>query len=280
MKKFNFHLCPNCFPGFEQNVFWEMAAKTPVRRISLSAGADSVRALVPEFMADVPLGGKWKHSLPDLKARLAEFGLEATGIGVAGNLGYPGTERLLKGRIDFAVRMGIPVLNAACTPELDETGKRTAYPLLREAGEYAKERGVKLVLETFGGLTLNAEECLRTLEAIGLPEIGINYDTANVLRFCPELRDSCLLIEDMRRLKNRLGAMHLKDFDAETEEIVALGDGLIDFAALFQALEEMEFDGPVGLDLETTAACRLNSAEAHLKQLMRSLDHLRSLQRI
>ena len=87
----------------------------------------------------------------------------------------------------------------------------------------------------------------------------------------------CRALNDFRKLKGHVGYMHLKDFDPETKEIMVLGKGKVDFPTIFNLLEEWSFDGFVGLDLETTRACTLNTLAAHEEELHRSLEYLESL---
>ncbi len=272
-----FHLCPNCFPGFEQDTLWKYASETPIRNISLSAGADPwySRPIIPEFMVDVSFGGEWKKSIPDLKNELQKYGLNAVCIGSAGNIGYSGSERLVRNRVDFAARMGVPLLNIACPPYL--TDSTAAYGILRELGMYAQDNGIQLVVETHGGITSGAEECLKLMDAVGDTGIMINYDTGNVLRFNPDLRNPEKLADDLKRLTGCIGCMHLKDYDAEKETVEPLGDGLIDFSLIFEILENMSFSGQIGLDLETTEAVRIGTAEAHNKAMKRSINHIHKL---
>ncbi len=278
MKKYRFHLCPNCFPRIRQDIFWQQASRTPVRAVALPAGTDLhyTPSLIPEFMVDVPLGGKWECSLPDLQDTLKRYGLDAAAIGCAGNVGYPGSERMLRSRIDFACRMGIRAFNIACEPGLNDAEQRTACRLFSELGKYAGDRGVTLYLETFGGLTRNGKTSLETLERIGNDHFRINYDTGNVLQFTPEFSHPDQLIEDMRLLGGCLGMLHLKDRRIAAGETVPLGSGDVDFHALFRTLDCMEFEGLIGLDLETAAASRQGTVEAHAGALRQSLNYLQN----
>ena len=115
------------------------------------------------------------------------------------------------------------------------------------------------------------------MELVDHEAFRICYDTANVWRFAPELKNGDALTDDFRKLKGFIGHMHLKDFDPVHHAIMSLGKGKIDFPAIFSLLEEWNFNGFIGLDLETLRACTINTVAAHEEELKNSLEYLETL---
>lgn len=266
-------VCPNCFPGSEFDVVVQQSVRAEIYRVSLPVGARSSVALDPEKLADAPVGGDWKNSLADLKIWLQKNRIT---VPMAETLiGASTSARTVSRAIDLCVRLNVPLLNIACAPPPEsEDQKRNVCSLLRECARYAATVGVRLVLETYGGITRNAPECLRTLEKIGDANVGINYDTGNVLRFSPEISGAEMAEKDLRLLSGHLGAVHLKDFCRRTSQIVIPGRGDINFAAIFRVLKEMNFSGVPCLDLEPTAAV---TVEDHFTALRETLQLLRTI---
>jgi len=230
-------------------------------------------------MVDVSLGGRWRHSLPDFKQLLVKSGLRVECIGAAGYMGYPGSERIIKRRIDFAQQLGARVLNVACDPAIVTKHRTFAYQMLRDVGHYAAKKRVCIALETWGGITRNAEESLRTMREVGLNNVGINFDTGNVLLNNPEMDAACLA-EELRRLTKHIVYVHLKDVlrkkDSQAVTTV-LGQGEIDFRKVFDSLHDAGYYGPFGFDLETTRSRQSHDIRECHKDLLASIEYLRSL---
>ena len=271
-----FVVAPNCYPGADFAQFLDFVRQTPLRNVELPVGADGPANLIPDWLVDDPLGGQWRNSLPDLKQLLAQSGIQIACLGAAGYIGHPGSDRLLRNRIDFAVRLGVPLFNIACGPGVDPV---TACPLLRDAGVYARQKGVRLALETWGGLTRNAEVCLRTLHETEPAPLGINVDTGNVLLGNPDMPADALP-DEIRRIGKNLAYVHLKDVlrkPGVPPATMILGQGEIDFKKVFAACHGLGFYGPFGLDLETTKARQAHDPRECHKDLLASLDYLRSI---
>ena len=252
MKKYPFMVCPNALPVADYPQFLEAVSKTPLKNIGTR----------PTW---IPFDGIEKTDL-----RICE-------IGVCGNFAKKEDQNNLLNIMEMAAERNISVVNTASDPHLSTADQRSSADFYRDAAACAKEKSLRFTLETYGALSRTAEECLRFLEKVDHESFEICYDTANVWRFAPELKTGDDLTNDFRKLKGHVGYMRLKDFDPEAKEIMVLGKGKVDFPAIFNLLEEWSFDGFVGLDLETTRACTLNTLAAHEEELHRSLEYLESL---
>jgi sugar phosphate isomerase/epimerase len=111
----------------------------------------------------------------------------------------------------------------------------------------AAASGIQICIETHGGLSSTGAKTAELIEAIGKPNVGINYDTANVI-FYGGVRPE----EDIAAAAKYVNHLHLKDkAGGDTEwDFPAIGTGNVDFAVVFKALEDAGFTGPVSVELE------------------------------
>jgi D-psicose/D-tagatose/L-ribulose 3-epimerase len=107
---------------------------------------------------------------------------------------------------------------------------------LRICGEYAQQAGVQLGLEflnRFEVFLINTSaDCKRMVEQVGLPNVGVHYDTHHANIEDPNTRDSLLNIRDV------INHVHLSESHRGT-----LGTGQVDWEANFAALKEIDYSG-------------------------------------
>lgn len=118
---------------------------------------------------------------------------------------------------------------------------------LREATAMAEQKGINLAVENHQDLA--SEELLWLCETIGSPHFGITLDTGNPLATVEEPLDFA------RKVAPHLKNVHLKDYmiflSEEGYRLVRcpLGQGVIDFPALFTLLAEVCPDVPLSIEL-------------------------------
>jgi L-ribulose-5-phosphate 3-epimerase len=119
---------------------------------------------------------------------------------------------------------------------------------LRAMGDIAGSRGITLVLETHPDLAQNGDVALETMRAIEHPHVRINYDTGNVYYYNQGVDG----LAELRKILDYVGAIHLKDTNGayETWNFPTLGQGVVDFPAVFRLLNGRGFFGPFTLELE------------------------------
>ncbi len=132
--------------------------------------------------------------------------------------------------------------------QMGELPADTAYARLRAAGDVAGAHGVTLALETHPDLVTNADVALRTLRAVDHPQVRVNYDTANIYYYNHD--SDC--VAQLRKVARYVAAVHLKDTDGGYRHwhFPALGEGIVDFAGVFEVLDGRGFRGPYTLEIE------------------------------
>jgi sugar phosphate isomerase/epimerase len=247
-------------------------------------------------MVDVPLGGQWQYSFPDLQSLLARDGFQAESVDVFGYTGYPGAEKIIKRRIDFARRLGARTLVLGChhqalshaggtatAEELlaQEKARTFLYSMLREVADYGVQRNVRIALEIHGGIMANAAEALCTLKTVGHANLGVNFDTGNIL-FYNESFHAEDAARDLKALARHVFHVHLKDIvrgKTRSENVIPrLGQGEVDFRRVFGILHEAGFYGPFSFEIETFhGKTKSDDIRDYQKDLLASIDYVRSI---
>ncbi len=126
------------------------------------------------------------------------------------------------------------------------------YARLRKMADIAGEYGIALAMETHPNLCQNGDNMRQTLEAVDHPALGVNFDCANVYYY----NHGITAAGEIAKVAPWVKSVHLKDTDGgfESPHFPVLGQGVVDFAAVFATLAEVGFHGPYTLELEGDAA--------------------------
>jgi len=178
--------------------------------------------------------------------RLQQAGIAVTAANGGDTLSDPDGVRHVRRRMDIARRLGAGTFVASFGWQGDEPSG--VYPRIRELGEYARERGMVLALETHAPLVKNAEAGLRTLDEVQCDNVGVNWDTANIY-YMNEGVDGAA---ELRRVAHHVRHVHLKDSRKKAGQwfFPALGEGDIDFAEIAGILDEAGFNGTMSIEIE------------------------------
>jgi len=119
---------------------------------------------------------------------------------------------------------------------------------IRKIGEAAFNVGMTTCLETI----LTGKELAELIDVIDRPYVKAVYDTGNRVAFGHDLA------ADIRLLNEKIAHVHIKDKDKENANVL-LGTGLVNFADVFFALKDINYNGP--FTFETTRGSNpLNTA--------------------
>ena len=188
-------------------------------------------------------------AIRDFQAKLAHYALTPVSVSGHSDLAQPAGVEHFKTRIDFAVALGVTIINTGTGHTVSPADEARFFAHMTETIiPYAAARGVKIALETHGGLTGTAEDCWQTLQKLDSAWVGINYDPANVLYYRgvrPEI--------DLHKIAPHVIHFHLKDQHGgqNVDDFPPLGEGDIDFAVLVDELRQVNYTGPFSIELET-----------------------------
>lgn len=256
---------PNCFLEYSPFVAYRLLPQIGITHVEVPAAPRGVGMFAPEMMdAD---------DVQRLRDRFATLGVIPVSVGAYCDLLEPRLVDALRRRIDFAHQLGAinVVSDATRRLEVDAAEWRKLVNVLRYLGDYAADQGVRIALETHGGLTRNGSLALKLLEAVEHPAVGLNYDTGNIYYYNDDLDPA----EDVKLVADRVFQVHLKDTTGGKGEweFCTLGEGRVNFPAIVATLTAAGFRGPYSLELEGRRGEDLNRAQ-HLDRIKRSLDYL------
>jgi sugar phosphate isomerase/epimerase len=170
-----------------------------------------------------------------------------------GGFGDPATrpERLerLKWALDRTRALGLDALclHAGFLPEPGEPDRKPFLDTLRQVADLAAGKGVKIGFET-GQET--ADLLRRTLEELNRPNLGVNFDPANML-----LYDKGDPLRAVETLAPFIRSVHVKDANRPTTpgawgEEVPLGQGQVNIRAFVQTLKKVGYTGSLCIEGE------------------------------
>jgi D-psicose/D-tagatose/L-ribulose 3-epimerase len=247
----------------------------PVFQMIADAGFDGV---------EIPVVGQSSPDLRTMAAACDDLGLERTAVAFVGEDVNPISPQPairaaavsnLKKAIDDAKLIGADILVGGiyqahkyftgASPTAQEWQWSADY--LRTCGAYAQQRGVRLGLEflnRFEVFLINTSaECRRMVEEVGLPNVGVHYDTHHANIEDPDPRES------LRHIQRVLNHVHLSESHRGT-----LGTGQVDWEANFAALHEIDYQGWLVIEAFGTADRQLAAAANVWRNAFESPDAL------
>ena len=164
------------------------------------------------------------------------------------------TVKYIKDCVDFAVAIGARFISVQVTanmkirPEADKaTELKWAVAGLKEAGQYALEKGIKLTLEAWNRYETyfvnRMEQSLEIVNMVNLPSVGCMADTYHMNIEEDNIADA------IRLTGKKLFYVHVADSNRK-----APGRGHIDFKAFAQALRDIDYNGTLSMELLPAAA--------------------------
>lgn len=197
------------------------------------------------------------------------YGFKTAGI----NVPMYGKSRIeyVKNAALFAKRMGVTdvIIHAGFVPNdpfSESYGAMQAA--IHTLGSFLKKQGMNLLLETGGEAPI---AMLRIIEDVGLGNIFINFDPANILMYGYGNPVDALYVFG-KYVKN----MHGKDGCLPTNPKVlgkesVVGEGMVDFPKVFDKLKEIGYDSYVIIEREISGEKQIEDikkAKAYFEKLM------------
>jgi len=202
------------------------------------------------------------------------------------------TNGLCIASVATGVELGNPESVAAFTQVLEKTasirvslvfvsvkGKEGLSPeaVLTGFGEVcdsAADLGITLSMETHPPFGTNARIALETIAAVARPNLGYNFDTANLYYY----NAGADTVAELKLAAPRVTSVHLKDTDGsfKTPNFPVLGQGVVDFPEVFRVLGARGFTGPYTLELEGPLMRGKDLDERHAV-VLECMTYLRSI---
>lgn len=201
---------------------------------------------------------------------LQKYGLKAATLTGRTDLSKENVAETLRPVFESAKAMGVPIVFTSA--KAGDLPKAEAYKRLREIGDLAQQYGVTVALETHPDLCENGTVALETMQGVNHRNIRINFDPANI-RYYNEGID---VVDELRKIAPYVASVHLKDTNGgyKTWNFPALGEGIVDFPAIFKIMNERGMYGPFTMELEGIEGENLTEAQAQ-DRVKKSLDYLK-----
>jgi sugar phosphate isomerase/epimerase len=198
----------------------------------------------------------------EYRAMTDELGLTVEGVSSHAPLMKPeASVNWLRRAVEWTDWWGGDVVNTDEGPRPEGMDDDHAFEVMRytlsRAVAAAERHGVTVGIEPHQSFTADAETFHRLLGLVDSEHVGINYDTGNAY-----LQDNDP-VDYLRALgPERVVHLHAKDItieqgEAERGEVTgtpvgcAVGEGVVDWEAVFGVLEEAGFDGVVSVECGT-----------------------------
>jgi len=208
-----------------------------------------------------------------LKSALAKYGIEATAFSEHGPGArvfdfYRGPETIgvvpsdtrearinnLRLAADLAAECGIPAIHTHCgfIPENpNDPLYAESVAAVGKIASHAKERGVSFLCETGEETPITL---LRMIQDVGMDNVFVNLDVANLI-----LYGKGNPVDAMEVLGHLVRGVHAKDglFPTDPKNLgkeVSIGEGKVDFPAVFERLLQVKYQGPITIERETRGA--------------------------
>jgi len=205
-------------------------------------------ASAPDFFEHLPTPEKGvsKEVVDPVLEELKASGLTMQCIAGHTRLMKDDSVKNFKKVLDFAELAGVRFVTTDTGEVKNDDDQARFVKDIREIGDYAKSKDITVCLEMHGEWCNNGKIGASIIQKVDHPSIKLNYDTANVI-FFGDTRPE----EDIKNAIPYMGYVHLKDHGSGKHKdwnFPALGEGVVDFDKIFDALQD--FDGPGSVEIE------------------------------
>jgi sugar phosphate isomerase/epimerase len=177
----------------------------------------------------------------------------------------------LRSYVDNSLYLGARYLHNSGTS--DEALYDRFLQLMEETAEYAKSKGVVVMMKPHGGVTATARGLVQLMKRIRSDNLKVFYDPGNVLYYTGERPE-----DGFEELAPYVAGMSIKDEVGGIKGSVNVtpGDGDVDFKKLFTILKAHDFSGPCLIEqLGGTTVAEINREAVRAREyLLRLFDAL------
>jgi L-ribulose-5-phosphate 3-epimerase len=173
----------------------------------------------------------------------------------------------IKKASDFAKRCGIPAVQTHCgfIPEDPNMALyKEAVDAIREVASHCKKNDQNFRCETGQE---NPITLLRTIKDVGLDNVGVNFDVANLI-----LYGKANPADAVELLGPYVQGVHAKDglYPTDPKELgkeVAIGRGKVDFPRIIRSLREFKYQGAITIEREISGPQQMEDVRAAITYL-------------
>ena len=223
-------------------------------------------------LTNVEIAAPALEDVDSVLTELKSYGLTATSVAAGCDVQRENAVSDFQACLDAAAQVGVKVIFTSA--HAGDHDRNIIYERLQQIGENAAPLGIRVCLETHLDLAHNADVALETMRGVNHPNICINFDTGNVYFY----NHNVTAVGELRKIINHVGAVHLKDTNGgyRTWHFPALGEGVVDFKALFQPLNAAGFYGPCAMELEGIDGEDIDEAGVRAR-MEQSVTYLKSI---
>jgi sugar phosphate isomerase/epimerase len=180
----------------------------------------------------------------------------------------------LKQGIGFCREAGIPAV-CAHFGFIPEDPNDVLYGefivVMKDIAGYAKDRGISVYFETGQETPVTL---LRAIEDIGAGNLGVNYDTANLI-----LYGKANPLDGLDVIGTYVRSLHAKDgfYPTNPRELgreVPIGEGKVGFPGVIRKLKELKFHGHITIEREISGPRQIEdilTSKRYLENLIRTV---------
>jgi sugar phosphate isomerase/epimerase len=178
-------------------------------------------------------------------------------------------ERLKQGT-DFCKEAGIPAVHAhfGFIPENPNDILYGEFiEIMKKVAGYARDNGILVYFETGQETPITL---LRAIQDIGTDNLGVNYDTANLIMY-----GKANPVDGLDVLGTYVRSLHAKDgfYPTDPKQLgteVPIGDGKVDFPRVIRKLKDIQFRGHITIEREI-------SGPGMIEDILKSKKYLENL---
>jgi len=218
--------------------------------VAARTGYDGVEIVCHDPFLPLPELWKRRDSVP---RRLRKLQLEVASLTIITHFTNPETVShntgFLNAVIDLAAPYGTRLVKMSPGPPVSAEASpeqwRLAVQRIADCADYAQGKGVSLAIETHLNQLSDVEEStLRLIHDIDRPNVGVVLDWCNIMVMGGDPVNATRLLAPYIRL------IHAKDghMTPETPRWDPIGEGELDYPALFNALGETDYSGTISVE--------------------------------
>ncbi len=238
-----------CYPTVQGNGF------------SLDRALTGIRSAGLKYVELVSVPGYCEHFMPEEMDATAASALgsevEAAGLvpaiaNIAADLTTEtGIDRLVKS-IELAPAIGLELLVTHIEQTETTEGAKAFFRRIGRVADAAAQHSVRVALETHGGLCTTGRQSIDLVKQLGSPQLGVAYDTANVI-YWGGVRPESDLASIADDISESVFHFHLKDkanMTLREYSFPAFGEGIVDFRQVLAVITDSGYRGFLTLEIE------------------------------